>query len=801
MAEGARRDPGSAKVLSKLLRRALFWGLVRTYPFPPALRALSPRNRRIVRDMWSIRRSGLFDAEWYLSRYPDVAAVGIDPLEHYCRCGWRRGRDPNRKFSTTLYVIRHPEAAKEGNPLAHYARCRARERDAAHTTQAGAAAAFPGTFGLAKVWYCDDAPVVSLIILNFNKSHLTAECLRSVWQHTEGYPYEIVVVDNGSDVEDFAVLTALSGPFRLIRLQTNRFFGEGNNIGAESARASLICFMNNDIIVTPHWLEPLMQVHERHPDCGAVGPKFVYPDGSLQEAGALIDADGDAKRLGHGGDASDDAYNRLRQVDYVSAATMLLSRANFESVLGFDLAWDPAYYEDTDLCLKMSNRGLKIYYCPSSTVVHYESVTTSDTSQALRLDNLKEVNRQKFVARWGDRLRRNGSEAPPAPAYPSSCVVTARDPFRRLAIVAPDDFSPGGSERYILAFADALKDTHRVWLITSERYSRIRICTVARELGIELGDVNVATLDELAGIERFDVGLVAGREILPPVQPLARRTFYYCHVPFGVPRSELARRWAWWNAYERCLVSSDRVREAILASLRELHLPEIPLDLIPPPFSPLNIEDSSLRSKENILLHVGRFCAGNLSKHQDELIGAFRALLESGITGQLHLAGAVPPDINGRNFYLHCQKMAQNLPVYFHPNAPRRRLEVLYRRSACFWVWAGNNEHQTTPEMIAASARISIQEAQSAGCICFIVDEDACLDNVRNELDGFVSTDAENLVRLTRRALIEKDAPWATDMRSRAVERARLISPSFQQRCRELVSLGGDQGHENAQTG
>jgi hypothetical protein len=103
--------------------------------------------------------------------------------------------------------------------------------------------------------------------------------------------------------------------------------------------------------------------------------------------------------------------------------------------------------------------------------------------------------------------------------------------------------------------------------------------------------------------------------------------------------------------------------------------------------------------------------------------------------------------------------------------------------------------------MIAASARISIQEAQSAGCICFIVDEDACLDNVRNELDGFVTTDAENLVRLTRRALIEKDAPWATDMRSRAVERARLISPSFQQRCRELASLGGEQGHGNAQTG
>ena len=121
MAKDARHRPASAKLLSRLLRRAIFWGLGRTYPFAPALPALSPRDRRIVRDMRTIRRSGLFDTEWYLSRYPDVAASGIDPLEHYCRYGWRRGRDPNRTFSTALYVIRHPEAAKEGNPLAHYA--------------------------------------------------------------------------------------------------------------------------------------------------------------------------------------------------------------------------------------------------------------------------------------------------------------------------------------------------------------------------------------------------------------------------------------------------------------------------------------------------------------------------------------------------------------------------------------------------------------------------------------------------------------------------------------------------------
>ena len=98
--------------------------------------------------------------------------------------------------------------------------------------------------------------------------------------------------------------------------------------------------------------------------------------------------------------------------------------------------------------------------------------------------------------------------------------------------------------------------------------------------------------------------------------------------------------------------------------------------------------------------------------------------------------------------------------------------------------------------MIAASPRIGIREAQSAGCICFIVDENACLDAVRNGLDGFVTKDAEDLVRLTHRALMEKEAPWATEMRSRAVERARSISSSFRERCRELVSSSAQQEHE-----
>src|SRR6266536_5853307 len=69
----------------------------------------------------TIRASGLFNAEWYLKRYPDVAEAGLDPLEHFVDHGWQEWRDPNPDFAMTRYAADHPELAKSGtNPLLHF---------------------------------------------------------------------------------------------------------------------------------------------------------------------------------------------------------------------------------------------------------------------------------------------------------------------------------------------------------------------------------------------------------------------------------------------------------------------------------------------------------------------------------------------------------------------------------------------------------------------------------------------------------------------------------------------------------
>ena len=75
----------------------------------------------------------LFDSDWYLLQYPDVAAAGINPLQHYMQHGWREGRDPNPLFDTSFYLEKNPDVAQAGvNPLTHYSRDGWREGRSPH---------------------------------------------------------------------------------------------------------------------------------------------------------------------------------------------------------------------------------------------------------------------------------------------------------------------------------------------------------------------------------------------------------------------------------------------------------------------------------------------------------------------------------------------------------------------------------------------------------------------------------------------------------------------------------------------
>ncbi len=133
---------------------------------------------------------------------------------------------------------------------------------------------------------------------------------------------------------------------------------------------------------------------------GAAFPCLLHPDGSLQDAGVLLAKDGTVLVYGDGDDPQRLCYRFRRFVDTGTAACLLIRRATFNALGGFDERYAPAYYEDVDLCMRLAQRGLRVVYEPRALVTH-ERYGSSTTAQAAELS---ERNRATFVERWGSEL-------------------------------------------------------------------------------------------------------------------------------------------------------------------------------------------------------------------------------------------------------------------------------------------------------------------------------------------------------------------------------------------------------------
>jgi GT2 family glycosyltransferase len=358
------------------------------------------------------------------------------------------------------------------------------------------------------------SPVVSVVVLNLDKSKLTLECLASIRRHA-GIPCEFIVVDNGSGAADLAVLEqgCARARVRLIRLNQNLFFGEANNIGAEAANGEFVLFINNDVTVTPGCIEALLKSLQNAYRAGAVGPRFVYPDGRLQEAGGYLRSDGWSVQHGKL-DRSNAliAGPGLHIVDYCSAACLLAVRDVFLRLGGFDPLFEPAYFEDADLCLRLRSIGLFTYFCGDATVVHEESQTSNSIWTREQLLSVTNESHRKFAERWGDYLsaRLQAAAKPP----PAAEVNWQPDPQwgGDLPIAYVQDsglIGDAANWNALLSMAARLERKFHIVFLADEVCSRCRMYLICRRLKIELSrfsirrahDVALSDLDTVVSFE------------------------------------------------------------------------------------------------------------------------------------------------------------------------------------------------------------------------------------------------------------------------------------------------------------
>ncbi|OOG37402.1 hypothetical protein B0E51_16225 [Rhodanobacter sp. C05] len=243
----------------------------------------------------------------------------------------------------------------------------------------------------------EDVPQVSIVVPVYNHLEQTRHCLHALAQVGTSYTFEVIVVDDGS-TDGSAEWLADCPQVRIQRMAENGGFVSACNAGARIARGRYLVFLNNDTEVTTGWLDALIGTFEQYPGCGLVGAKLIYPDGSLQEAGGIVFADGNACNYGRGGSPQDPRYNFVREVDYCSGACIALPTELFRTVGGFDLRYAPAYYEDTDLAFSVRAAGYSVIYQPRAEVVHFEGKTAgTDTSTGIK--KFQRINREKFVVK------------------------------------------------------------------------------------------------------------------------------------------------------------------------------------------------------------------------------------------------------------------------------------------------------------------------------------------------------------------------------------------------------------------
>lgn len=377
-----------------------------------------------------------FDREFYEKTYPDVAeavAAGALPsaVQHYLMYP-KDYRQPNKYFNPIYYMENNPnvvgEMKKKGiaSPLEHFLLYGYKENLKANQPLVSIPLPENMSKGLfekrahfntyrvvtgdlkCSFGECKSEPELSVIVPVYNYFEFTVSMLLQLHDELQLSGLldktQVIVVDNGSS--DLTVdLHRFFENLEVLRYEEPLGYTEACKRGGDYATGKSLLFTNNDIELTRGCISSALEVFENNEEVGACGGKILLTDFTIQEAGSHISRQG-----GTAGFARGKPFNYLsadipRFVDYISGCFLFVRKSVYDAVGGFDTEFSPGYFEETDLCVRISEYGSKILYTPKCTIIHYEYATYSKgRPPTVSIANMKR-NQKKFRRKHSTALQ------------------------------------------------------------------------------------------------------------------------------------------------------------------------------------------------------------------------------------------------------------------------------------------------------------------------------------------------------------------------------------------------------------
>ena len=252
-------------------------------------------------------------------------------------------------------------------------------------------------------------PKVSIIIPFKDQITLLKSCIKSIIKRTDYQNYELILVDNQSqDKRTKKYLNKILRKYnhvQVIKFNDRFNFSKINNYAVQYASGEYLLLLNNDTkVITQGWLSNMVEILQQD-HVGAVGPKLLYKDKSIQHAGVVTGIGGSAGHIFKGRPNFPQYFTSgiIRNVGAVTGACILVKKSIYTKVGGLESEHLKIAYNDIDLCLKIRREGYTITYTPHTELYHYESKSRGyeDTPEKkARHDKEKKYLQDK----WGDYL-------------------------------------------------------------------------------------------------------------------------------------------------------------------------------------------------------------------------------------------------------------------------------------------------------------------------------------------------------------------------------------------------------------